>query len=148
MVALEKGEAQGIVAIYRTWGARPDLLEQVNFVLAFGNGREPNAPDVPNLLELTQNDDDKRLVRFVSSIGPIGRALAAPPDVPADRVAALRAGFAEMLKDQVFLDKVKKFKLDPSTAIPGEELQKIVMEALDVSPEIVERARAIVEGTK
>lgn len=148
MVAVEKGEAQGIVAIWRTWASRPDLWAQMTPVLAFGNGREANAPDVPNLLELATTEEDKQLVRFISSIGPIGRALAAPPEVPEDRVAALRAGFAEMLKDPAFLEKVKKFKLDPSTAIPGEELQKIVIQALDVSPAVIERARTIVAGTQ
>jgi tripartite-type tricarboxylate transporter receptor subunit TctC len=148
MVAVEKGEAQGIVAIWRTWSSRPDLYAQVTPVLAFGNGREPNVPDVPNLIELATTDDDKRLVRFISSIGPIGRALAAPPEVPEDRVAALRTAFAAMLKDPSFLEKLKQFKLDPSTAIPGEELQKIVTEALDVSPAVVERARVIVAGSQ
>lgn len=148
MVAVEKNEAQGIVAIMRTWNSRPDLFAQVTPVLVYGNGREPELPDVPNLLELAQTDEDKQLVRFVSSVGPIGRALATPPEVPEDRVAALRTAFAAMLKDAAFLEKLKKFKLDPSSAIPGEELQKIVIESLDVSPAVVEQARAIVKGSQ
>ena len=38
----------------------------------------------------------------------MGRPFVAPPDVPADRVAALRAAFQAMLKDPAFLDDAEQ----------------------------------------
>ena len=71
-------------------------------------------------------------------------SFGAPPGVPEDRVAALRKAFSAMMKDPGFLEKLKAFKLNPETSLAGEELQRIVVEALNVSPELVERARKLV----
>jgi tripartite-type tricarboxylate transporter receptor subunit TctC len=144
MVALEAGEISGIVAIRRTWEQRPELYAQVQPVVVFGQGREPTLPDVPNLLELAQTDEDKQIVRFVSSIGPIGRALAAPPEVPQDRVDALRQAFADMLEDPEFVSDLNAFNLQLDGPIPGAELQQVVIEALDVSPELIERLQEMI----
>ena len=42
----------------------------------------------------------------------IGRAFAAPPGTPADRVAILREAFAKVIKDPKFLAEGKKAKID------------------------------------
>jgi tripartite-type tricarboxylate transporter receptor subunit TctC len=144
MVAVESGEVSGIVAIRRTWEQRPDLYAQIQPVVVFGQGREPTLPDVPNLLELAKTPEDQQLVRFVSSIGPIGRALAAPPEVPQDRVDALRQAFADMLKDPEFLSDLSAFNLKLDEPIPGAELQQVVVDALDVSPELIERLKEMI----
>ena len=147
MVAVESGEMTGSVNGWQTWKRRPDVFEMVIPLVVYGHGREPELPDVPNLLELVQNEDDKSIVRFVSSIGPIGRGVATPPEVPEDRVAALRAAFQQMLGDAKFLEAMAAINvtLDPLT---GEEAQRLVIEALDVSPEIIERTRQIVGEEK
>ena len=144
MVALEAGEIQGIVAIYRTWSQRPELFAQVTPVVVFGNGRAAELPDVPNLSELVEGEENLQIIRFISSIGPIGRALAAPPEVPQDRIDALRAAFAAMLKDPEFIEDLQGFNLKLDDPIPGAELQQVVIGALDVSDELVARIRQMI----
>ena len=68
------------------------------------------------------------MAEFVISGTPFARALAVGPGVPADRVAALRKAFDELMKDPAFLADAKKRKLniDPSDAA---KVQAMVQEA-------------------
>ena len=90
LVALESGEMQGSANGWQAWKSRPELTATLNPMVVYGAGRVKDIPDVPNLLELVSDPNDQQIVRFVSSIGPIGRGIATTPDVPAERVEALR----------------------------------------------------------
>ncbi len=58
------------------------------------------------------------------------------PDVPADRVKALRQAFDNTLKDPRFIEAAKKadMYLNP---ISGEELQQIVSKIVSSSPKVI-----------
>ena len=59
----------------------------------------------------------------------IGRPFVTAPDVPADRVAALRQGFAETMKDPEFLADAAKNNIE-IRPVYGEELQQLVARVL------------------
>jgi tripartite-type tricarboxylate transporter receptor subunit TctC len=143
LVAIESGELDGSANGNTTWEARPDLVAILNPLIAYGSGRAPNFPDVPNLVELVDNPADKQVIRFLSSANPLARSLAALPDTPADRVAALRRAFDQMMEDPDFIADMKTLKqtLQPMT---GEEAQAMIVEALDVPEEVIERARQLI----
>jgi hypothetical protein len=63
--------------------------------------------------------------------------------VPQDRVDALRQAFASMMADPKFMEKVKglNLNLEPTG---GAEAQEMVMKALDVPAEVIERARELI----
>jgi tripartite-type tricarboxylate transporter receptor subunit TctC len=147
MIAIESGEMQGTTNTWQVWRRRPDWFQSGFLVpiLQFGLGREPELPNTPNLMDIVSTPDDKQMVKFVSSLGPIGRGLALPPGVPADRVTALRAAFQEMLKDATFLEQAKKMDL-PIDALSGEEVQRFVGEVMSTSPAVVARARTVLFG--
>jgi tripartite-type tricarboxylate transporter receptor subunit TctC len=68
--------------------------------------------------------------------------MLATPGVPPDRVKMLRDAFNATIKDSDFLadlDK-RKFDLDP---VPGEELEKIVKDALNQTPETIARMKKL-----
>jgi tripartite-type tricarboxylate transporter receptor subunit TctC len=146
MVAVESGEVQGSVNGWQSWQRRPDLIPQLTPLVVYGEGREPGLPDVPNLLELVSDPEDQQIVRFYSSLGPIGRGAATLPDVPADRVAALRAAFEATLKDEDFLTRMKELNLPIVEPMTGEVAQALIEKALDTSPETIERARQLVKA--
>ena len=77
-----------------------------------GLKKEPDLPDVPLMLELAASDEDRQVLELMSSGSQIGRALFAPPGVPAERIAALRAAFDAMVKDPEFIAAAAKRKLD------------------------------------
>jgi tripartite-type tricarboxylate transporter receptor subunit TctC len=68
----------------------------------------------------------------------MGRPFVLPPDVPADRVAALRTAFQVMLKDPAFLAAASKLRLRV-VATTGERMTALLADAYKTSPAIVQR---------
>jgi tripartite-type tricarboxylate transporter receptor subunit TctC len=65
----------------------------------------------------------------------IGRAFAAPPRTPADRVAMLREAFAKTANDPEFIAEMKKAKIDAHYIAP-EEVAKLFAGMLEQPPEV------------
>jgi tripartite-type tricarboxylate transporter receptor subunit TctC len=65
----------------------------------------------------------------------IGRAFAAPPATPADRVQMLREAFAKAVKDPEFIAESKKAKIEVGY-ISAEEVLKMFNGLLDQQPEV------------
>ena len=109
---------------------------KVRFLVQFGHNKDKDLPDVPLLTDLLQNAQAKRVARFASTPHTIARALFAPPGVPAEQVAALRAAFDAAVSDPVFLADAKNRKLpvDPST---GAEVEKVVNELVNAPTDVV-----------
>jgi tripartite-type tricarboxylate transporter receptor subunit TctC len=70
----------------------------------------------------------------------VGTAFFTTPGVPADRLNALRRAFDATVKDPEFLADAQKTTLtvNPMT---GEDLQKLVAQVSDLSPELLEKVR-------
>jgi tripartite-type tricarboxylate transporter receptor subunit TctC len=69
----------------------------------------------------------------------LGRPVAAPPGVPADRLSALRGAFDAATNDKRYVAEAAKAKLDidPSS---GDEVSKLVARLFSSSKDIVRRA--------
>ena len=75
----------------------------------------------------------------------MGRAVYAPPDVPKDRLEALRAAFAATMKDPAYIAQARKLKLDTDTWQAGEAVERIVNEAFSLSPALIQKAKAAID---
>ena len=75
----------------------------------------------------------------------IGRSVLAPPNVPAARVAVLRAAFQKAVKDKDFLAGAEKVSL-PVRAASGDEIQAAVQKVLGSSPELVKRVKDVLDA--
>jgi tripartite-type tricarboxylate transporter receptor subunit TctC len=118
--------------------------KQVNLLLQTGIQRNSDLPNLPRMVDLANNGNDRELLALFSSQSTIGRSLAAPPDVPVDRVAAVRKAFTSAMSDSAFLDEVRKLKLELDP-LDGAKLQAEVMKSGSVSPELIARARRVAE---
>jgi tripartite-type tricarboxylate transporter receptor subunit TctC len=76
-------------------------------IFAVADGRIKELPKVPAVTEFGRDDNEKAFLGIYTSSGTIGRALAFPPGVPADRVAALREAYEKTIRDPEFLAEVK-----------------------------------------
>ena len=144
-LALERGEVDcmtGSWVNYKTAMAAQLRDRKIVPLIQFATKRHPELPNVPTVVDLAQGAEGKAVARFLASGSDIGRSLAAPPGVPADRIAALRAAFQAMVKDPTFLADAGKrhFDINPAT---GDELAKLVDETLATPPDIVAKAAAI-----
>ena len=149
-LALEKGEVD--VRGSNSWSSwkvtRPDWVlatpRKLNMLVQIGLTRDPELPDVPLLMELPTDADDRAALKLLSAPTTIGRPIFAPPGVPADRVAALRAAFDATMQDIAFVEEAKKAKLD-LRPVGGDELQRIVGEIVATPPRVVERLKVVLE---
>jgi tripartite-type tricarboxylate transporter receptor subunit TctC len=106
-------------------------------VEAYAKGR------VPMIIDYAKTDDDRRALDLIISGVTVGRPLFTPPEVPADRLAALRAAFEQTMKDKDFLAEAEKQKINIAP-ISGTALQKIVTDVATASPAVLKRMQELV----
>jgi len=146
VLAMERGEVQGrcgwswssVKSGYMEWVTG----HKMNVIMQISTGKHPELPDIPLITDLTTSADDKRLLNLVFARQELGRPYVAPPNVPAERVAALRAAFDATMKDPEFLAEAAKADLE-ITPVSGAKVQDLVSEAYDTNPAIVERIQEI-----
>ena len=74
----------------------------------------------------------------------IGRPFFLPPNVPADRVAALRKAFDDTMKDPAYLAEAQKLKIDVDP-MNGAELAAFVEQISKTPADTVARVRKALE---
>lgn len=149
-LALERGEIQSRSGSYESIvSGRPDWLteKKVVFLVQVGPRPEKDLPKVPMLTDLAASDDQRQILKLVSSPILLGRPYLAPPGVPDDRVALLRKAFDATMRDATFLDDARKLKVDIDP-VSGEEIAKRVTETIDAPPHIKAAAKAAMPEQK
>ena len=105
-LALERGEVEVRGSnSWTSWKAtRPDWIaeKKINILVQIGLAKAPDLPDVPLLMDLGTNDEDRQLLR-----APVGLDAYRAADLhhagrAAERVAALRKAFDTMVHDPAF----------------------------------------------
>jgi tripartite-type tricarboxylate transporter receptor subunit TctC len=128
-LAIERGEVEGIGDW--SWSSlkkqKPDWIrdKKITLLLQSGLQNDPELPDVPNALEFAKTDSDRRVIELFLTQKKVARPFIAPPGVPPERVAVLRAAFAALARDREFLADAERsgLEVDP---ISGEAVDKIV----------------------
>lgn len=146
--AMEKGEADSIAVSWVTAAfIHGDKLKSGELIpiYAVAGERLKELPNVPNITEFGRNPTEKAFIDIYSSSALIGRAVATPPGVPDDRVAALRAAFDKMAKDPEFLADTKEKNI-PLNIMSGETLGAHVMRIMATPKETVDGAKAVYKG--
>jgi hypothetical protein len=146
-LAMERGEVHGRGSnSWMSWKAtRPEWLteKKINILVQVGLTKAPDLPDVPLLLDLAQNDEDRAVLKLLSASPAVGRPIFTTPDVPADRVKALRDAFDRMIADPAFIEQAKREHFD-IIPVSGEEMQKIVGEIVATPAPVAERLLKII----
>lgn len=149
-LAIERGEVSG--KANTTWAAfksiTPDWVTEHKIVplVQFGLLKDPELPNVPLLTELAANDEQHRMFDLVASTVAIGQPFAAPPNIPQDRLAALRRAFDQTLRNAAFRADASKLaaqvEMNPTT---GDELAAIVKRTVETPAALVEKVRLAME---
>ena len=138
-LAMRRGETTGGM------GSRSSFEQFVKngygrFIAQIG-GKEK---DVPQLKDQIKDPDGQSIVALIQSQGDIARLTAGPPDIPADRLAALREAYKKALEDKELQAKAEKLDrpIDPAY---GDEVLRMIKEALNQKPEVVAVLKAALE---
>jgi tripartite-type tricarboxylate transporter receptor subunit TctC len=146
ILALEHGEVQSICQTYsslRSLHAQWFKDGQIVPLVLLGLKRNPDLPDVPAVTELATSDEQKRVLTVILAPTLAGRPFFAPPGVPQDRLAALRAAFDSTMKDAAFLEEAAHLKLEVKPA-SGQEIETLIGQIYATPPALIAKARAIV----
>src|SRR4029077_16656603 len=115
---------------------------KVRILLQFGTERLAELPNVPTAIELAAAEADRALLRFYAVKFNMARPLMTPPDVPAERVAALRAAFDATMTDPQYLDEAKRIGLEVNP-LGGEGIARLIHDVQATPQPVVDRLRAL-----
>jgi hypothetical protein len=113
-----------------------------------GQKHHPNLPDVPTVWEFMDKEKVSEIHRRIAKIfvlpDEMGRPFFGPPGVPADRLKALRDGFAKMMKSPDVIADAKSKGLEPGL-MTGEEIEALGREIGTVPADLIERMKPLPE---
>ena len=147
-LAIERGEAEGICGL--SWStikaSRPHWIRDrlLNIIVQMSLTKLPELPDVPNVLDLVADRENKQVLELILIRQEAGRPFAAPPGVPADRLAALRRAFDATLADDEFRADAQKAQLEIEP-LAAAEIETLLATAYGAPNAIVQGAAALVE---
>jgi tripartite-type tricarboxylate transporter receptor subunit TctC len=127
---------------YHTWRKKGFVRN----IIQTGKKRDAKLPETPTVWELMDRyktpEPSRQLASVMLASGALGRPMIGAPNTPPERVRLLREAFNKTMEDKEFLAELdkRKFDLDPS---PGEELEKIVKDALSQPAEIIARMKKL-----
>src|SRR5262249_52759123 len=115
----------------------------IRVLFQYGAAPHPELKGVPFALDLLDNTADKVLLTAASAPLALGRPYAAPPGIPADRLAALPDGMTAALKAPAFLADCERQRLECVDHHTGAELEARIKEAYATPQDIRKRLIAI-----
>lgn len=152
-MAIDSGEVDGFV---NTWQSLKitsiDKFKNGEWLILAQLSEKPikdlPAPNVPAIPALAKNKEHQQLLKFgASTPNEFGKVYVLAPGAPADRAAALEAGFAKAFADKELIADAEKGRLEIDP-IFGEEIHKLVVEFLGMSPELKGKLQTALKGKK
>jgi tripartite-type tricarboxylate transporter receptor subunit TctC len=139
LLAVDRGEVHGVCQSADTLTrARGPQLASGDWKVLFQGAlkKSPKFPDAPLVLDLAKNDEQLQILKFLYSSQTFGRPYVTSPDVPVERVAALRKAFMDMTADPTFLAEAKKQGYDVSP-VSGDEMTAMIKELAATPPDVI-----------
>ena len=141
-LAMERGEVEGRVdgGWVSVKQAHAERVKDgtIRILFQLGLRKHPELPDVPLALDFARNDDERRILETAFLPYEFGRPYMAAPEVPGDRLAALRQSFMATMKDKDFLADAAKGDMEVNPIEPR-RLQELVERAYSLAPSMIER---------
>ena len=144
-LAMPGGEVDGC-AVYvwsalKTSYAKELAAGKVRVLAQWGTEKDPELPNVP-LFPPGKTEPDRSVLEILYARQNYGRPYMAPPGVPAERIAALRAAFRAIFADAGFRADAEKQKLDLNW-VSAETLEALTARLMASPPEVVARVHGL-----
>lgn len=143
-IAIERGELDGDCG---SWESIPENWKRDNKIVVthFNSKTRAEGIDAPFILDLAETEEQKKVLNLILSVNEIFRPFVVSPEIPQDRLAALREALWATVQDKTFLAEAERAKRSINGPVRGEEADKIVAEMYKTSPELVKKAAAAIE---
>jgi tripartite-type tricarboxylate transporter receptor subunit TctC len=147
-LAMERGETQGrssgIWATVKATTPQWITEKKLNVLVQIGLRRDPDLPNVPLLIELAENAEQRAILEFITKCAIVGRPFAVGSAVPKDRVEILRRAFDRTVVDPDFLAEAERMRAEISP-VNGEELQQLISDIVNAPADIRAKAKRAME---
>jgi tripartite-type tricarboxylate transporter receptor subunit TctC len=148
-LAIERREVDGRSNYWTGYTlVKPQWIREKKIRLLFHTG--PRAPDMPAGLPAFADlvsGEARQMVRIQDAPDHIGVGFYMASGIPADRMAALRKAFWDMMHDKDFLADAAKLKAPIAPQRP-QDMQKIVEEVYATPAAVIERYKKAILGKK
>jgi len=143
MLAVERGEVDGLCGLsWSTLKSRhlQSMTEKkLNILIQAALMKQPELADVPLVTEVTKTREQLQIVKLFLTSQEMARPFAAPPDIPADRKAALIAAFDRTMKDPEFLAEARKLNMDVNP-LSAQTMDELIAELYATPKSVLEKA--------
>lgn len=150
-LAMERHEVNGRSGGWTAWEPLKPAwfhpVRKVALLAQLGMSKLPMLPDVPLVMDLAKNKEDRQVLELLSRSTTLTRAVAAPPGIPADRAKALRAAFDATMKDPEFLAEMKKHRMLMIQPMNWQEIERFLADAQATPRPVVKRFQQLLGVT-
>ena len=149
-LAMQRGEVDGLCGIsWSTIKSRyPDWVAQkkINVLLQAARVKDPGIAQCARWPMIsTHTPEQRQILNFVLASQIMARPFTAPPGIPAERKAILRAAFDETMKDPAFLADAARIQLDVDP-VSGADVDALIASFYATPKDVVAKAaRAITD---
>ena len=144
-LAMPSGEVDGCAAYVwsalKTSYAKELAAGKIRVLAQWGTEKDAELPDVP-LFPAGKTASDRSLFEILYARQNYGRPYMAPPGVPPERIAALRAAFAAIFEDASFRSDAERQKLDLNW-VSAATLEALTERLMASPPDVVARLHAL-----
>jgi len=149
-LAIDRGEVHGACGV--AWpsisvtnpgwfdGSKPGRMRVLVQTHAMG-AADLNALGVPKITDFAKSDEQRAMLDLYFSQTAFGRPYLVSPDVPADRIAALRVAFKATIEDPKLQEETKRIGVE-ANHVPGEKLQGMVQRLYATPAELTAKMKA------
>jgi tripartite-type tricarboxylate transporter receptor subunit TctC len=146
-LAMHRGEVNGECGFYAS-SIKAQFLDDVKsgrmkLVIQMGPHKSTEFGDIPSVYDYAKTDEQRAVLDVHFEQLVLGRPLAGPPNIPPERLAALRSAFTATMKDGDFLAEAKRVGLDIDPA-SADDVAKLLAHFATFSPDIFAKARAAI----
>ena len=146
-LAMQRHEVDGLCGI--SWSTVKSRYgdwvrdKKINILIQAAPNKAPDLPDVPLASALAKTTEQRQMLDFAVASEVLARPFVAPPGIPEERKALLRAGFNATLRDPAFLADARKTMIDIDP-VSGPEAEAVVASLYALPKDVVlKAARAI-----
>ena len=147
MLAIEKGEVQGacgfswpsIAVTNPNWFGDTGMMRVIVQTHATGHP-DLNRQGVPLASAFATTDEQRQIMELYFSSEVFGRPYLVAPEVPVERVTALRKAFMDTLHDPAFVADAARAGLDID-GVEGAEVQRLVERFYAAPPDIIKKVK-------
>jgi tripartite-type tricarboxylate transporter receptor subunit TctC len=143
-IAMQRGEVNGTCGMFGS-SVKAQFASEVKdgrmtLFIQMGSKRSNEFGKIPSVFDYAKTETDRQILQFHFGQLLLGRPLAGPPGIPADRLKALRDALSATMKDPQFLAEAAKIGLDIDPVTP-DQVDKLLTQFASFTPEILAKAK-------